>query len=124
MAEQAIILIPDISGFTGFTGATEIDHAAHIITELLELIVASNETDFTLAEIEGDAVLFYRKGEPLRREQLIDQCLRMFSNFHRQLMVIEPDRFASAAPARRPAISRSSSLSTSDTSRRSRLLSS
>jgi hypothetical protein len=51
MAEQAIILIPDISGFTGFTGATEIDHAAHIITELLELIVASNETDFTLAEI-------------------------------------------------------------------------
>ena len=55
MAEQAIILIPDISGFTGFTGATEIDHAAHIITELLELIVASNETDFTLAEIEGDA---------------------------------------------------------------------
>jgi len=62
MAEQAIILIPDISGFTDFTGATEIDHAAHIITELLELIVASNETDFTLAEIEGDAVLFYRKG--------------------------------------------------------------
>src|SRR3954467_2739484 len=91
MAEQAIILIPDISGFTDFTGATEIDHAAHIITELLELIVASNETDFTLAEIEGDAVLFYRKGEPLRREQLVNQCLRMFSSFHRQLMVIERD---------------------------------
>ena len=91
MAEQAIILIPDISGFTDFTGATEIDHAAHIITELLELIVASNETDFTLAEIEGDAVLFYRKGEPLRREQLIDQCLRMFANFHQRLMVIERD---------------------------------
>ena len=91
MAEQAIILIPDISGFTGFTGATEIDHAAHIITELLELIVASNETDFTLAEIEGDAVLFYRKGEPLRREQLVDQCLRMFANFHQRLRVIERD---------------------------------
>jgi len=66
MAERAIILIPDISGFTGFTGATEIDHAAHIINELLELIVASNETDFTLAEIEGDAVLFYRKGDATR----------------------------------------------------------
>ena len=35
MAERAIILIPDISGFTGFTGATEIDRAAYIITELL-----------------------------------------------------------------------------------------
>lgn len=91
MAEQAIILIPDISGFTGFTGTTEIDHAAHIITELLELIVASNETDFTLAEIEGDAVLFYRKGQPLRREQLVEQCLRMFSNFHQRLRVIERD---------------------------------
>ena len=91
MAEQAIILIPDISGFTSFTGATEIDHAAHIINELLELIVASNKTGFTLAEIEGDAVLFYRKGEPLRRELLIDQCLCMFTNFHQRLMVIERD---------------------------------
>ncbi len=91
MAEQAIILIPDISGFTDFTSTTEIDHSAHIITELLELIVQSNETDFTLAEIEGDAVLFYRKGEPLKRDELIDQCLTMFSNFHRQLMVIERD---------------------------------
>ena len=91
MAEQAIILIPDISGFTSFTGATEIDHAAHIINELLELIVASNKTDFTLAEIEGDAVLFYRKGEPLRRKLLIDQCLCMFTNFHQRLMVIERD---------------------------------
>jgi hypothetical protein len=69
MAEQAIILIPDISGFTGFTSAMEIHHAAHIITELLDLIVASNETAFTLAEIEGDTVLFYRKGKPLRIRQ-------------------------------------------------------
>ncbi len=91
MTEQAIILIPDISGFTDFTSATEIDHGAHIITELLELIIASNETDFTLAEIEGDAVLFYRKGEPLQYQQLIDQCLGMFSNFHKQLRIIERD---------------------------------
>jgi len=91
MTEQAIILIPDISGFTDFTSTTEIDHSAHIITELLELIVESNKMEFTLAEIEGDAVLFYRKGTPLLREQLVDQCLSMFSNFHRQLKVIERD---------------------------------
>lgn len=91
MAEEAIIFIPDISGFTKFTTATEIDHSAHIITELLELLVESNETDFTLAEIEGDAVLFYRTGEPPPREQLIRQCLSMFSNFHQRLMVIERD---------------------------------
>ena len=91
MAEQAIVLIPDISGFTHFTKTTEIDHAAHIITELLELLVESNDTDFTLAEIEGDAILFYRIGEPLRREQLVQQCLSMFANFHSRLMVIERD---------------------------------
>lgn len=89
MAEPAIILIADISGFTEFTGATEIDHASHIISDLLELIVASNDTDFTLAEIEGDAALFYRKGAPMNRAQLVDQCLRMFSKFHERLMVIE-----------------------------------
>ena len=91
MAEKAIILIADISGFTHFTSTTEIDHSAHIIAELLELIVDSNETGFRLAEIEGDAVLFYRKGEPLQYKQLIDQCLSMFSNFQRQLMIIERD---------------------------------
>ena len=91
MSEQAIILIPDISGFTDFTSTTEIDHSAHIITELLELIITSNEMDFTLAEIEGDAILLYHKGEPLKREQLINQCLGMFSKFHQQLKVIERD---------------------------------
>ena len=91
MAEQAIIFIPDISGFTDFTSATEIDHAAHIITELLELLVESNDTGFTVAEIEGDAILLYRTGEPLRRERLVEQCLTMFSNFHKRLMAIERD---------------------------------
>src|SRR4029453_2194963 len=86
MAEQAIVFIPDISGFTDFTSATEIDHAAHIITELLELLVESNQSGFTLAEIEGDAVLFYRTGEPLGRRQLVEQCLTMFYNFHQRLM--------------------------------------
>jgi hypothetical protein len=91
MAERAMILIPDISGFTDFSSSTEIDHSAHIINELLELIVESNQTAFTLAEIEGDAVLFYRKGAPLERRQLVDQCLSMFANFHGRLKVIEQD---------------------------------
>lgn len=91
MSEQAIILIPDISGFTDFTNLTEIEHSAHIISELLELIIESNEMDFTLGEIEGDAVLFYRKGAPLERARLVDQCLKMFSNFHQRLRIIERD---------------------------------
>lgn len=91
MAEKATILIPDISGFTEFTSATEIDHAAHIINELLELIVASNPMGFTLAEIEGDAVLFYLKGEKSSPADIVQQCLETFTNFHTRLMVIERD---------------------------------
>ncbi len=91
MAEKATILIPDISGFTEFTGKTELDHSSHIITELLDLIVRTDELGFTLAEIEGDAVLFYRKGEPPPKETLVEQCLVMFKNFHTQLKIIERD---------------------------------
>ncbi len=91
MAERATILIPDISGFTEFTSATELDHSAHIINELLEIIVLSNSTGFTLAEIEGDAVLFYRTGDPLTWGDSIDQCLAIFNNFHERLKVIERD---------------------------------
>lgn len=91
MAEKATILIPDISGFTEFTGKTELEHSAHIINELLDLIVRSNELEFTLAEIEGDAVLFYRKGEPPPKRNLVEQCLTMFKNFHTQLGMIERD---------------------------------
>src|SRR5262245_39197256 len=91
MAEKATILIPDISGFTEFTGKTELDHSSHIINELLDLIVRSNESGFTLSEIEGDAVLFYRKGEPLPKKNLVEQCLTMFKNFHTQLKIIERD---------------------------------
>jgi hypothetical protein len=91
MAEKALILIPDISGFTDFTSTTEIDHAAHIIAELLEVMIEAEDTGFTLAEVEGDALLMYRKGDPLPRSVLIDQCQRMFDAFHRQLMIIERD---------------------------------
>lgn len=91
MAENATILIPDISGFTDFTGKTELEHSSHIINELLDLIVRSNDLEFTLAEIEGDAVLFYRKGDPPSKKDMVGQCLTMFKNFHTQLKIIERD---------------------------------
>ena len=61
MAESATILIPDISGFTDFVTRIELEHGAHIIKELLEVLANANTTGFTLSEIEGDALLLYRK---------------------------------------------------------------
>ena len=58
MALNASIFIPDISGYTEFLSRTELEHSSHIINELLKVIVDSNSTDLTLAEIEVDALLF------------------------------------------------------------------
>ena len=91
MALNASIFIPDISGYTEFVSRTELEHSSHIINELLKGIVDSNCTDLTLAEIEGDAVLFYRTGEPLPFDEMTRQAVAMFSNFHTQLKIIERD---------------------------------
>jgi len=89
--DKATILIPDISGFTEFLSHTEIEHSTHIINELLEIIIEKNSLDFFLSEIEGDAVLFYKKGNPPSTTALIGQCLSMFEAFHYQLKVIARD---------------------------------
>ncbi len=91
MTENATIFIPDISGYTDFMSKTELEHSSHIINELLDLLVQSNTTACTLAEVEGDALLFYRKGEPIPLADLTAQCLDMFQNFHTLLKVIERD---------------------------------
>ncbi|MDH3252545.1 MAG: DUF2652 domain-containing protein [Ignavibacteria bacterium] len=91
MNGSAFIFIPDISGFTEFVTHTEIGHSNHIITELIEAILHANELNFTVSEIEGDAVLFYKVGDPPPLERLLLQTKRMFFAFHRHLKIIERD---------------------------------
>src|SRR5690349_6642695 len=91
MPESATILIPDISGYTAFLTKTELVHSSHIITELLESILDATGSEFVLSEVEGDALLLHRKGEPIEADALVRQCLRMFESFHRQIKIIERD---------------------------------
>src|SRR6185312_7156007 len=91
MAESATILIPDISGYTEFLTKTELVHSSHIINELLEAILAANEDECELSEVEGDALLLYRKGKPVEAGALVRLCLRMFESFHTQVTLIERD---------------------------------
>src|SRR5262245_34214492 len=91
MAESATILIPDISGYTEFLTKTELVHSSHIINELLEAILAANSGEFVLSEVEGDALLLYRKGKPIEADVLVRQCLGMFESFHTELKIIERD---------------------------------
>jgi hypothetical protein len=86
---QSLIFLPDISGFTHFTQQTEILHSKHIISELLEVLLHSNQLDLKLAEIEGDAVFFYREDFIPTPGELIDQTRIMFINFHAHLKYYE-----------------------------------
>lgn len=89
--QQTLIFIPDISGFTEFVNKTEINHSRHIISELLEIIINSDNLGLTVSEIEGDAILFYKDEVP-EVSDLIDQCQLMFKNFHGHLQRYNTER--------------------------------
>ena len=85
MVEKSTIWIADISGFTRFLSQSILEHSASIVQTLLECIVESDELGFVVAEIEGDAVLFYKKGSAIDKNALIKQCLTSFEQFHNLL---------------------------------------
>ena len=91
-AEPTLLFIPDISGFTKFVHETEISHSQHIITELLEALIDANEMDLQISEIEGDAVLFYRKGKKPTAAETLAQVQRMYIKFHACLRKYESQR--------------------------------
>jgi len=88
-SEQATILIPDISGYTEFVSRTELDHSSQILKHLLETIVQSAGDDFVVSEIEGDAVLLYRKGSPPTKKEITEKCIQIFQAFHKQSSTME-----------------------------------
>lgn len=90
--QPALIFIPDISGFTRFVADVEIEHSQHIIQELLEILIESNDIDLKISEIEGDAILFYRFGQAPTAAALMAQIQRMFVNFHKHLKKYETHR--------------------------------
>ena len=93
MDNKGLIFIPDISGFTRFVNEVEIEHSRLIIQELLEILVDANESGLEVSEIEGDAILFYKFGEPPPLETLYRQVEKMFCAFHRSLFAYEHNRY-------------------------------
>jgi len=62
---------------------------------LLESIIDNNILGLKVAEIEGDAVFFYRKGQMPSAQELYQQTEQMYIAFHQQLMLYERDRICS-----------------------------
>jgi len=93
MNSKGLLFIPDISGFTRFVTDSEIDHSRLIIQELLELLINANEIELEVSEIEGDAILFYKFGEPPALEELYRQVEKMFCEFHKSLSAYDQQKY-------------------------------
>jgi len=92
MSNKSLLFVPDISGFTEFVNSTEIEHSQHIVSELLEKIIDSNELEMEVSEIEGDAVLFYINEHLPTPAQIYAQAKKMFLDFHSHLKLYESQR--------------------------------
>ena len=88
---KSLLFIPDISGFTEFVQTTEANHSQHVISELLEILVESNTQELLLAEVEGDALFFYKE-ELLSSEKLLAQIETMYTAFYSHLKLLEKNR--------------------------------
>ncbi len=89
---KSLLFIPDISGYTKFIQTTEVEHSQHVISELLEVLVNANTQELKLAEIEGDALFFYKENEIPSQENLLAQVESMFTAFYSHLKMLEKNR--------------------------------
>lgn len=89
MENRGLLFIPDISGFTRFVNEVEIEHSRFIIQQLLEVLIKANDDYLEISEIEGDAILFYKFGEPENLESLYKHVEKMFREFHQYLIAYD-----------------------------------
>ncbi len=88
---KTLLFLPDISGYTEFVQSTEINHSQYVIAELLEVLIDANTEDLQLAEIEGDALFFYKEDIP-SSEKLLAQIETIFTAFYSHLKLLEKNR--------------------------------
>ena len=89
---KSLLFIPDISGFTHFVQTTEVQHCEHVIAELLEVLISSNTQNLKLAEVEGDALFFYKENHIPSQEKLLAQVETMYTAFYSHLKMMETNR--------------------------------
>jgi hypothetical protein len=78
---KGLVFIPDISGFTELVRSTDLMTGKSITYELLSTIIKHNILNLEIAEIEGDAILFF-KWQPLpSTDEIMEQFNLMKSAF-------------------------------------------
>jgi uncharacterized protein YndB with AHSA1/START domain len=84
-AEQACLVIADISGYTSYLAGTELEHAQDVVADLMEVIIDRFEPVLTLAKLEGDAVFCYTTDAALDGSLLLDVLESTYFAFRRRV---------------------------------------
>ncbi|RNI30051.1 DUF2652 domain-containing protein [Rufibacter immobilis] len=96
-SQPALLFIPDISGFTRFMHENGVRYSRNLIADLLEIIIEANILNMEVCEIQGDAILFYKIGDPPAIEQMVSQCKQIFLDFQNYLRIMDRDKFLPSA---------------------------
>ncbi|WP_051189743.1 DUF2652 domain-containing protein [Daejeonella oryzae] len=88
--------VPDITGFTKFIATSDINFSKEVIPALLRKLIEANMVGMNVAEIEGDAIFFYKTGRLPSIQKVADQCkhiFQTFSDFLKQLQEAQPENY-------------------------------
>jgi hypothetical protein len=88
--------VPDITGFTKFIATSDINFSKVVIPALLRKLIEANILKMNVAEIEGDAVFFYKNGRLPSIKRVAEQCKHLyktFSDFIDNLEKSDPDNY-------------------------------
>lgn len=92
-AEDGILVLANISGFTAFVTATELEHGPPIIAELLGEVMRELSPPLEIQEVEGDAVFALGAdrvfGSPALLLDVLEDAFVAFRNRQRQLQADE-----------------------------------
>lgn len=83
--QNGTIIIVDISGFTKLVYNTDLATGKNITRSLLSSIIRNNRLGLSIAEIEGDAIFFYKFGKSPSHEAVLQQYEVMLNDFIKTL---------------------------------------
>jgi len=86
---KGTIFIPDMNGFTNFVNNINIDLGVSIIQELLNEIIINNPLQLELSEIEGDAILYYKEGNPFCLDEIFDAFKKISEAFDNKYCLLK-----------------------------------
>lgn len=86
---SGLLFIPDISGFSELAHSTDVLTGRQITYELLSAIINKNTMQLTIGEVEGDAIFFYRHGNPPTLKELMHQYEEMNNAFDNKRKELE-----------------------------------